>query len=92
MLWHMSRTRSQVLPFETPAEVVYGELRRRLESLLIAAQTLLLGSTLVTDNTREFCAGPRAFIGELGPLSRYDFFAKLRRCSLRNSFAAGVDQ
>jgi tRNA(fMet)-specific endonuclease VapC len=52
-----------VLPLETPAEVVYGELRTRPEregktiggnDLLIAAQTLALGFTLVTDSTREF--------------------------------------
>jgi tRNA(fMet)-specific endonuclease VapC len=56
-----------VLPLESPADVAYGELRTRLErvgktiggnDLLIAAQTLALGFTLVTDNTREF-AGVR---------------------------------
>ena len=53
----------EVLPFEAPADVVYGELRTTLEKagqtiggndLLIAAQTLALGFTLVTDNEREF--------------------------------------
>ena len=52
-----------VLPFESPAEVVYGTLRTELETrgrpigandMLIAAQTLALGHTLVTDNTKEF--------------------------------------
>ena len=52
-----------VLPFESPAEVVYGTLRTELEKrgrpigandMLIAAQTLALGHTLVTDNTKEF--------------------------------------
>lgn len=52
-----------VLPLEAPADVVYGDLRARLErmgqpiggnDLLIAAQTVALGFTLVTDNEREF--------------------------------------
>ena len=52
-----------VLAFEAPADVIYGELRARLESagrpigandLLIAAQALALGYTVVTDNEREF--------------------------------------
>lgn len=52
-----------VLPLEPPADRVYGELRARLEQegrligpndLLIAAQALALGCTLVTDNEREF--------------------------------------
>jgi tRNA(fMet)-specific endonuclease VapC len=52
-----------VLPFETPAERVYGDLRCRLElagtpiganDLLIAAHALALGRVLVTDNMREF--------------------------------------
>lgn len=52
-----------VLPFEAPADATYGLLRTRLEQngqpiggndLLIAAQTLALGYTIVTDNTREF--------------------------------------
>jgi tRNA(fMet)-specific endonuclease VapC len=53
----------EVLPFETPADAAYGLLRTRLEragtpiaanDLLIAAQALALGYTLVTDNEREF--------------------------------------
>jgi tRNA(fMet)-specific endonuclease VapC len=53
----------EVLPLEAPADAVYGLLRARLEKLgqpiggndlLIAAQTLALGYTLVTDNEREF--------------------------------------
>ena len=57
-----------VLAFETPADVVYGELRANLErigrpiganDLLIAAQTLALGHTLVTDNVAEFAQVPR---------------------------------
>jgi tRNA(fMet)-specific endonuclease VapC len=52
-----------VLPLEAPADAVYGTLRVRLErmgqpiggnDLLIAAQTVALGYTLVTDNEREF--------------------------------------
>jgi len=58
-----------VLAFETPADMTYGLLRARLEragtpiggnDLLIAAQALTLGHTVVTDNEREF-----ARIGEL---------------------------
>ena len=53
----------EVLPFETPADETYGLLRARLEQagqsiggndLLIAAQTVTLGYTLVTGNEREF--------------------------------------
>jgi tRNA(fMet)-specific endonuclease VapC len=52
-----------VLPLESPADVKYGLLRAQLESsgtpiggndMLIAAQALALGCTLVTDNVREF--------------------------------------
>lgn len=52
-----------VLPFEAPADAAYGMLRARLEragrpiggnDLLIAAQCVALGRTLVTDNEREF--------------------------------------
>ena len=52
-----------VLPFEAPADATYGLLRSRLElagqpiggnDLLIAAQALALGHTIVTDNEREF--------------------------------------
>jgi tRNA(fMet)-specific endonuclease VapC len=52
-----------VLPFIAPADTVYGEIRTRLEEigrpiggndLLIAAQTLALGYTIVTDNEAEF--------------------------------------
>jgi tRNA(fMet)-specific endonuclease VapC len=53
----------EVLPFESPAETTYGELRARLDltgrpiggnDLLIAAQAIALGYTVVTDNEREF--------------------------------------
>jgi tRNA(fMet)-specific endonuclease VapC len=53
----------EVLPFETPADSAYGLLRTRLEQagtpiggndLLIAAQALALGHTIVTDNEKEF--------------------------------------
>jgi tRNA(fMet)-specific endonuclease VapC len=53
----------EVLPFKTPADAAYGSLRARLEKagrpigandLLIAAQALALGYTLVSDNEREF--------------------------------------
>jgi tRNA(fMet)-specific endonuclease VapC len=54
----------EVLALEAPADVVYGEIRATLErtgqviganDLLISAQALALGLTLVTDNEREFC-------------------------------------
>jgi len=53
----------EVLPFEAPADAAYGLLRTRLEragtpiggnDLLIAAQALTLGYTIVSDNEREF--------------------------------------
>lgn len=53
----------EVLPFEAPADTVYGRLRTRLEQeggpiggndLLIAAQAITLGHTIVTANEREF--------------------------------------
>jgi tRNA(fMet)-specific endonuclease VapC len=53
----------EVLPFEAPADTAYGMLRVRLEragqpiggnDLLIAAQAVALGYTVVTDNEREF--------------------------------------
>ncbi len=52
-----------VLPFEAPADAAYGLLRTRLEAagrpiggndLLIAAQAIALGCTIVTDNEGEF--------------------------------------
>jgi tRNA(fMet)-specific endonuclease VapC len=52
-----------VLPFETPADATYGLIRNRLEQagtpiggndLLIAAQAIALGYTIVTDNEGEF--------------------------------------
>jgi len=52
-----------VLPFDSPADIVYGALRHRLEAagtpiggndLLIAAHALALGHLVVTDNEREF--------------------------------------
>lgn len=52
-----------VLPFEAPADIVYGELRARLESsgrpiggndLLIAAHAVALDLVVVTDNQNEF--------------------------------------
>jgi tRNA(fMet)-specific endonuclease VapC len=52
-----------VLPFDAPANIVYGSLRARLERLgrligandmLIAAHAMALGCTLVTDNEQEF--------------------------------------
>lgn len=52
-----------ILPLDVPADAAYGQLRSRLEKagrqiggndLLIAAQALALGLTLVTDNEREF--------------------------------------
>jgi len=53
----------EVLPLEKPADEQYGAIRNRLEhigrpiggnDLLIAAQALVLGHRLVTDNGREF--------------------------------------
>jgi tRNA(fMet)-specific endonuclease VapC len=52
-----------VLPFEAPADAAYGLIRTRLEQagtpigsndLLIAAQAVALGYTIVTDNGGEF--------------------------------------
>lgn len=52
-----------ILPLEPPADAVYATLRTALEAagtpigpndLLIAAQSLALGATLVTANLREF--------------------------------------
>ncbi len=52
-----------VLPFEAPADAAYGLIRTRLEQsekpigsndLLIAAQAVALGYTVVTDNEGEF--------------------------------------
>jgi tRNA(fMet)-specific endonuclease VapC len=51
------------LPFDCPADEIYGSLRTQLElvgtpiggnDLLIAAQAIALGHTLVTDNDKEF--------------------------------------
>ena len=56
-----------VMPFEPPADLSYGDLRTRLEragtpiggnDMLIAAHTLALGLTLVTANEREFSRVP----------------------------------
>ena len=56
-----------VLPFEAPADAAYGLIRTRLEQagtpiggndLLIAAQALALGLTMVTENEREFSRVP----------------------------------
>jgi tRNA(fMet)-specific endonuclease VapC len=53
----------EVLPLESPVDTIYGEERARLEraghlisanDLLIGAQALALGHTLVTDDEREF--------------------------------------
>jgi tRNA(fMet)-specific endonuclease VapC len=52
-----------VLPFEAPADAIYGRLRSGLErigrsiggnDLLIAAHGMTLGYAIVTDNGREF--------------------------------------
>ena len=52
-----------VLPFESPADVLYASLRAGLEAagtpiganhLLIASHALALGCTIVTDNEKEF--------------------------------------
>jgi tRNA(fMet)-specific endonuclease VapC len=53
----------KVVPFEAPADALYGDLRSRLEKagrtigandLLIAAHALALGCIIVTDNEQEF--------------------------------------
>ena len=53
----------EILPFEPPADAVYGVIRANLEKagrpiaandLLIAAHAVCLGYTLVTDNERDF--------------------------------------
>ena len=53
----------EVIPFESPADKTYGDVRAALQKagtligpndLLIAAQALTLSLALVTDNTREF--------------------------------------
>ncbi len=52
-----------IVAFEAPADIIYAELRTRLESqgtpigandLLIAAHSLSIACTLITDNEREF--------------------------------------
>jgi tRNA(fMet)-specific endonuclease VapC len=57
----------QVLPFEAEDAEVAGELRQKLAKpgkpigpydLLMAAQVLRLGATLITANTREFARVP----------------------------------
>src|SRR5258707_5092766 len=56
-----------IMPFESPADHHYAELRLALEKagkpigandMLIAAHTLALGCTLVTDNEREVSRVP----------------------------------
>jgi tRNA(fMet)-specific endonuclease VapC len=53
----------EVVPFEAPADATYGLIRTRFEQpgrpiggndLLLAAQAITLGYTLVTDNEKEF--------------------------------------
>lgn len=53
----------EVLPFDAPADVIYGILRSHLEQsgtliggndLLIASQAIALDLTVITDNEREF--------------------------------------
>lgn len=57
----------EVLPFEEPADTIYGVIRVRLEKkgrpiggndLFIAAHAIALGCTLVSDNEREFSQVP----------------------------------
>ena len=56
-------SRTTVLPFDTPAEHAYADIRTDLErrgmpisanDMFIAAHALALDATLVTDNEREF--------------------------------------
>ena len=53
----------EILPFKKPADALYGTIRAQLElagtpiggnDLLIAAQALTLGFTVVTENEKEF--------------------------------------
>jgi tRNA(fMet)-specific endonuclease VapC len=53
----------EVLPFDAPADAIYGLIRTRLEQagtpiggndLLVAARVLALGGIIVTDNEAEF--------------------------------------
>ena len=53
----------EILPFEVPADAIYGAIRTQLErsgtpiganDILIAAHAMALGHTVVTDNEREF--------------------------------------
>lgn len=53
----------EILPFEAPADTIYGTIRTQLErsatpiganDMLIAAHAMALGYTVVTDNEREF--------------------------------------
>jgi tRNA(fMet)-specific endonuclease VapC len=53
----------EILPFDSPADSAYGLIRARLEQtgqliggndLLIAAQAIAFGYTVVTDNLKEF--------------------------------------
>lgn len=57
----------RVMPFQAPADGIYGEVRAALEKqgsligardLFIAAHALALNCTLVTDNEREFSRVP----------------------------------
>lgn len=59
--------RLEVVPLSSPADDAYGTIRTHLEragtpigcnDLLIAAHTLALGDTLVTDHQREFARVP----------------------------------
>jgi tRNA(fMet)-specific endonuclease VapC len=56
-------TAMDIVPFETPMERVYADIRNALEQkgrpiggndLIIAAQALALDAVLVTDNVKEF--------------------------------------
>lgn len=53
----------EILPFEAPADAIYGAIRTQLErsgtpvganDMFIAAHAMALGYTVVTDNEREF--------------------------------------
>jgi tRNA(fMet)-specific endonuclease VapC len=53
----------EIVPLEKPADATYGSVRTQLEQsgktigandLLIAAQALALGQTVITDNEKEF--------------------------------------
>ena len=67
-----------VMPFEHPADVLYSDIRAKLErvgrqisnnDLLIAAHALATGCALVTDNVREFACVDSLHVKKLAALT-----------------------